>query len=182
MSPPAEADVPDGGTFQMRPAQKIHVLKHRFFSKMSHKIRYSNGAVQIFHETLTPACKACRLPTNAVRDAASGALTNLAKNYECLHPPRPPHSGLGSPSPRRVGPVRRPRHARRSSRPDRKRRTIFVTTNANTVVYSAAVQADGKIILGGSFTTVAGVARNRMRDSTQTGPLTPPSTPMPPTP
>ncbi len=60
--------------------------------------------------------------------------------------------------------------------------TIFVTTNANTVVYSAAVQADGKIILGGSFTTVAGVARNRMRDSTQTGPLTPPSTPMPPTP
>jgi len=60
--------------------------------------------------------------------------------------------------------------------------TIFVTTNANTVGYSAAVQADGKIILGGSFTTVAGVARNRMRDSTQTGPLTPPSTPMPPTP
>lgn len=109
----------------MRPAQKIHVLKHRFFSKMSHKIRCSNGAVQIFHETLTPACKACRSPTNAVRDAASGALKNLAKNYECLHPPRPPHSGLGSPSPRRVGPVRRPRHARRSSRPDRKRQYDF---------------------------------------------------------
>ena len=34
--------------------------------------------------------------------------------------------------------------------------------NANDVVYAVAVQADGKILIGGAFTTVMGVARNNI--------------------
>src|SRR5205085_5744364 len=34
--------------------------------------------------------------------------------------------------------------------------------NANQEVYSIAVQADGKIVAGGSFTTVGGQPRNRI--------------------
>ena len=34
--------------------------------------------------------------------------------------------------------------------------------DANGVVYSAVVQSDGKIVIGGSFTTVGGTARNRV--------------------
>jgi hypothetical protein len=32
----------------------------------------------------------------------------------------------------------------------------------NSGVYSLAVQADGKILIGGNFTTVDGIARNRI--------------------
>lgn len=38
----------------------------------------------------------------------------------------------------------------------------FLTTNANAVVYSAAVQADGKILIGGDFTTVGTSNRTRI--------------------
>ncbi len=34
--------------------------------------------------------------------------------------------------------------------------------NANVWVYSLSVQADGKILLGGGFTTVGGVSRNNV--------------------
>ena len=39
--------------------------------------------------------------------------------------------------------------------------TVF-NPNANNVVYSIAVQADGKILAGGDFTNIGGQTRNRM--------------------
>ena len=34
--------------------------------------------------------------------------------------------------------------------------------NANNPVYTIAVQGDGKILIGGTFTSVGGTARNRI--------------------
>ncbi len=45
--------------------------------------------------------------------------------------------------------------------------------NANNFVYGVAVQADGKILLGGSFTTVGGTGRNRIARLNADGTLDP---------
>ena len=34
--------------------------------------------------------------------------------------------------------------------------------NVNNIVYASAVQSDGKILIGGTFTTVGGITRNRV--------------------
>jgi hypothetical protein len=43
--------------------------------------------------------------------------------------------------------------------------------NVNNIVYSIAVQADGKILMGGEFTTVGGITRNRIARISSTGSL-----------
>ena len=45
--------------------------------------------------------------------------------------------------------------------------------NPNATVFSTAVQADGKIVIAGSFTTVGGVARNRIARLNADGTLDP---------
>jgi hypothetical protein len=36
----------------------------------------------------------------------------------------------------------------------------FTNPNANNIVYATAVQADGKILIGGTFTLIGATARN----------------------
>jgi uncharacterized delta-60 repeat protein len=44
-------------------------------------------------------------------------------------------------------------------------------TGASSIVYSAAIQNDGRILIGGAFTSFNGTSRNRIARLTSTGPL-----------
>jgi len=47
--------------------------------------------------------------------------------------------------------------------------TFAIGSGANNVIYSVAIQSDGKILVGGLFTTFNGVAKNRIVRLTTTG-------------
>lgn len=49
--------------------------------------------------------------------------------------------------------------------------TTFINPNANNPVYTIVVQGDGKILIGGTFTSVSGITRNRIARLSSLGAL-----------